>query len=351
MKTIRLIITVAAIALASAAFLGKPQSDLVTLSGKILNPTSDTLTIFGTRHRFKKDIKINKGGIFSTTFDAKTGLYLLRHRDQMGGFLVSTYLKNGYDLKITLDAKDPHQTIAFSGIGSEASNFLAKAELLQNKYLGDYQEFGIEGVERPLFEKKLDTLTHEFLTLLSSTKNLDTAFIALQKKEIADVKRYALEEYDEVQFRDDLSGKPSPTFTNYQNYKGGTTSLEDFKGRYVYIDIWATWCGPCITEIPDLKAIEKAYHDKNIAFVSISIDDEEGFDRWKKMVEQKELTGTQLFADKDWRSPFVKAYRISGIPHFILIDSEGKVVSANAPRPSETEKLKTLFQEQKIETK
>ena len=351
MKTIRLIITIAAITLASAAFLIKSQSDVVILSGKILNPTSDTLTIFGVKHRFKKAIKINKDGTFSTAFDVKKGLYFLTIRGKARGFAFRAYLKNGYDLQITLDANDPHQTLAFSGIGSEASNFLAKAELLQNKYLGDYQEFGIEGVERPLFEKKLDTLTHEFLNLLSNTENLDTAFIALQKKEIADVKTYALEEYDEVQFRDDLSDKPSPTFTNYQNYKGGTTSLEDFKGKYVYVDIWATWCGPCITEIPYLKAIEKAYHDKNIAFVSISIDDEEGFDRWKKMVKQKELTGTQLFADKDWRSPFVKAYRISGIPHFILIDPEGKVVSANAPRPSETEKLKTLFQEQKIETK
>ena len=348
MKTIKLIITIAAITLASAAFLIKPQSNVVTLSGKILNPTSDVLIVaplmvknIENKKFNQKRIELDKDGSFSSTFNVIEGYYTLSN-DPSFAKTMRVYLKGSYDLQIIFDAADIEKTVV-SGIGSEASNFLAKAELLQNKYLGDYQEFGIEGVERPLFEKKLDTLTHEFLNLLSSTKNLDTAFIALQKKEIAGVKTYTLEEYDEVQFRDDLSGKPSPTFTNYQNFKGGTTSLKDFKGKYVYVDIWTTWCGPCITEIPYLKAIEKAYHDKNIAFVSISIDYKQDFDKWKKMVEKKELTGTQLFADKDFRSPFIKAYRIADIPHFILIDPEGKVVSANAPRPSKKEELRALL--------
>lgn len=139
-----------------------------------------------------------------------------------------------------------------------------------------------------------------------------------------------------------VKGKPSPTFANYENHKGGTTSLEDLKGKYVYVDVWATWCGPCKAEIPSLKKVEKEYHGKNIAFVSTSIDAIKDHDTWVKMVKDKELGGVQLMADKAWKSQFVLDYGINGIPRFILIDPSGNIVSADAPRPSDP-KLKELF--------
>lgn len=137
-------------------------------------------------------------------------------------------------------------------------------------------------------------------------------------------------------------GKPSPQFIDYKNYKGGTTSLDDLKGKYIYIDIWATWCGPCIAEIPSLKKVEKQFHDNNIEFVSISIDKVSDHEKWKTMIEEKELGGIQLFADNDWKSKFVTDYQIEGIPRFILIDPEGNIVNPNAPRPSNPE-LTKLF--------
>lgn len=137
-------------------------------------------------------------------------------------------------------------------------------------------------------------------------------------------------------------GNPSPKFINYKNYDGSTTSLDDLKGKYVYIDVWATWCGPCVKEIPFLKKVEKEYHDKNIEFVSISVDEENDFDKWKTMVADKALGGLHLFADKSWYSQFVKDYDIQGIPRFILIDPNGNIVDASAPRPSNP-KLKDLL--------
>lgn len=129
-------------------------------------------------------------------------------------------------------------------------------------------------------------------------------------------------------------GNPSPTF-NYENYKGGTTSLADLKGKYTYIDVWATWCGPCLREIPSLQEIEKDYTGKNIQIVSISIDEEKDYDKWREMVEEKSLGGIQLMADNNWSSKFVQDYAILGIPRFILVDPEGNIVSADAPRPSD----------------
>ncbi|MBF8150749.1 TlpA family protein disulfide reductase [Winogradskyella sp. F6397] len=153
------------------------------------------------------------------------------------------------------------------------------------------------------------------------------------------------EKYDTVKKL--AKGQPSPVFTDYVNHAGGTNSLSDFEGKYVYIDVWATWCAPCIKEIPSLKKVEKQYHDKNIEFLSISIDVEKAHDSWRKMVTSKELGGVQLLADEAWKSEFIKNYQISGIPRFILIGPDGNIVDANAPRPSSS-KLISLFNELNI---
>lgn len=138
-------------------------------------------------------------------------------------------------------------------------------------------------------------------------------------------------------------GNPSPAF-NYENYKGGTTSLADLKGKYVYVDVWATWCGPCIREIPALKKIEEEFSRKNVAFVSISIDRKSEYETWKSMIAEKDLGGIQLFADNDWKSQFIVDYGILGIPRFIIIDPQGNIVSADAPRPSDPD-LKKMLEE------
>ena len=136
-------------------------------------------------------------------------------------------------------------------------------------------------------------------------------------------------------------GKTSPTFT-YENHKGGETSLEDLKGKIVYVDVWATWCGPCKREIPFLKQLDKDFHGKDVAFVSISIDEKKDYEAWRTMVTEKELGGYQLMADNDWKSKFVADYGIKGIPRFILIDKEGNIINSDAPRPSSSKIRETL---------
>lgn len=136
-------------------------------------------------------------------------------------------------------------------------------------------------------------------------------------------------------------GNASPKF-DYINQKGGKTPLESLKGKYIYIDIWATWCGPCIKEIPFLQNVEKQYQDKNIEFVSISIDAIKDQEKWSKFVIEKQLGGIQLLADNEWHSQFMKEYTIQGVPSFILIDPSGNIISARAPKPSDPKLIELL---------
>lgn len=174
----------------------------------------------------------------------------------------------------------------------------------------------------------------------SATLYNDLMALSTSEKFKADI----TEKYNKIKSL--AAGTPSPKF-DYENHKGGKTSLESLKGKYVYIDVWATWCGPCRQEIPSLQKVEQQYHGKNIEFVSISIDAKKDHEKWSKMVTEKQLGGTQLFADSDWSSQFIKDYAIDGIPRFILVGPDGKIVNADAPRPSDPQ-LIGLFTNLKI---
>lgn len=150
-----------------------------------------------------------------------------------------------------------------------------------------------------------------------------------------------------IKFKTVVKGQPSPKFKDYENFAGGTTSLDDLKGNYVFLNIWATWSSPNPTEMVFLKELENSYKGKNIKFVSISVDKAKDHDKWKSVVAENKFAGIQLFADKDMESGFVQEYLIKATPRYILIDPSGNIVNANAPRPS-SRRLTRLFSELNI---
>lgn len=122
----------------------------------------------------------------------------------------------------------------------------------------------------------------------------------------------------------------------FPDVKGTDISLSDFRGKVVYIDIWATWCGPCKKEIPHLKKLEEEYKNKQVVFLGVSIDNAKDEEKWKQFLIDNDMKGIQIFAgnkSEDITGP----YRVKGIPRFLLIDRRGKIISDNAPRPSSPE--------------
>ncbi len=140
-------------------------------------------------------------------------------------------------------------------------------------------------------------------------------------------------------------GTPGVEFT-FKDINDKDVSFSDFRGKYVYIDFWATWCSPCKKEIPSLKKLENKFHGKDIVFVSISMDKPKVHGKWKEFVKKEGLTGVQLFATDAFNTQVAKEYKINSIPRFMLFDKEGKVVENNAMRPSNPEiemQLKSLL--------
>ena len=297
----------------------------MSFQAEIFNRNSDSIFIRNRQNgKVLKTIASNKEGIFKDTLSIAEGVYMLYD----GKEYAKIFIKNGFDLKLKIDANKFNESMLFFGKGAVENNYMVQSSLLDAKY--DYTSLlasNEEAFKRLVNDKK----NADFAGL--ENKNLDLNFKTLQKKDIESSILGLTSYYNQVLDNNKLNGSVSPSF-DYDNNKGGKTKLEDFKGKYVYLDIWATWCGPCIAEVPFIKKAEELYHNKNIVFISISIDKLKDLDKWKTMVNKKELGGVQLFADNDWNSDFIKAYGITSIPRFILIDPNGKVVKADAVRPS-----------------
>ncbi|MEG0517729.1 MAG: TlpA disulfide reductase family protein [Bacteroidales bacterium] len=125
------------------------------------------------------------------------------------------------------------------------------------------------------------------------------------------------------------AGEACPDFT-YQDVNGKSYSLADFAGKYIYLDMWATWCGPCKKEIPFIKTLEEKMHGKNIVFVSLSVDKEK--EKWVEFLKNNKMTGIQLHNGGD--RGLSDAFDVRFIPRFILIGPDGKVVNPAADKPS-----------------
>jgi thiol-disulfide isomerase/thioredoxin len=133
---------------------------------------------------------------------------------------------------------------------------------------------------------------------------------------------------------------PAHMFT-LKNSMGQKVSLSDFKGKVVYIDVWATWCRTCLGEIPANKKLMEQYEkNDSIVFINISIDQDK-LD-WEKYIKAKAVKGVNLYSEGGADESIVERYGIQFIPHYIMIDKEGRIFKNGATHPTDSTTKKQL---------
>jgi thiol-disulfide isomerase/thioredoxin len=189
-------------------------------------------------------------------------------------------------------------------------------------YSGKVRDFYLHrsvnsGIGRAASIEQLNTAKKDLQPLLAAMKNpglkLDLANNFVEK---------------EKQLMQIQIGKPAPAFT-LPSDEGKLYRLEDFKGKVIYMDLWASWCGPCRAEIPNFKKLYTRYKDnRQVAFMGIAVFD--GERDWRKALGVEQPDWLQLY-DKD--GIVARSYVANAIPKYILIGKDGKVINFNAPGP------------------
>lgn len=135
---------------------------------------------------------------------------------------------------------------------------------------------------------------------------------------------------------------------NYENINTLKEAVQSFKGKKVYIDVWATWCGPCKDQFKYVDRLEEFLRSKNIEILYISIDDTQRDKQWKEMIKFYNLEGKHIRTNKSLDTDLRRIFNqntIITIPWYILIDENGNIIKEHASRPSEIDELKKELNE------
>lgn len=266
-------------------------------------------------------------------------------------------LKPSSTLQVKVEKKKGDTEVTFSGKDAEASNFMKHYGKLY-----DYQVFfPYEGEKRVLAEQdSIKVLEDGYQTLAKEVKKVTdpTVLHALLDdcgeytltygKDIADIDRFwksycemaggdstLIKKYQDkvVAIKAIKKGKEAPDFT-FSDRDGKSYHLKDFRGKVLYIDCWATWCGPCCKEIPFLEKRVEEYKDNDkVRFISISMDSNK--QAWMNKLDKDKPQWEQFIVSKEEHKALSKAYGISGIPRFLVINANGTIANGDAFRPSD----------------
>jgi len=316
------------------------EKDFVKLQDSIYNVYDELLKDFENKSKNpEKDEFVRLERFRNKTYRAA---YLSRYP------VVIRYFTHNADYHVSKDYPKP-----FEGIDVNDERFLQipNGQQIIMELLGDKVSAQNNGKKTDPYERLLmidkeinnpslkENLAYKEANFNISYTKKPEAYYQLFDKLVKNdsLKQIVKEKYDRVVVM--VPGTPSPDFTAY-DINGKEYHLKDFAGKALYIDLWATWCAPCLEEVPHLEKLKQQYKGKDITFLSLDVYDRK--EKWEQMIKEKKMGGWQLI-NTDRKMPFLKKYVVDGIPRFILLDKEGKVVDANAPRPSSGKELTDLI--------
>ncbi len=169
---------------------------------------------------------------------------------------------------------------------------------------------------------------------------LSAVLAELAKSTNAEIAAMAKERIESGKAIAELMSKPLEL--KFKSVDGSDVDVEKLRGKVVLIDFWATWCGPCMKELPDVITTYEKLHGKGLEIIGISLDEEE--DALKKVIKDKKIPWPQYFDGKGWENPYVKKYGIDSIPTMWLINKKGMVVDTE-PDDELEKKIEKLLAE------
>lgn len=252
--------------------------------------------------------------------------YMGRRTDRIIPFPTSEFLPPAWDVL------DTPQAVCFPTVSGIVASSLPSGEI-EDRIASLHEHYKDPHIRA----KTLDLLLDDFLRGHDYQNKFDEG----ESRLVAITDRYNLSPSWLRRYRAkraSVAGVPFPEGVILKDREGNEVDFGTFAGKYVYVDLWASWCGPCIKEIPHLQALEKELEGGNVVFVSISTDSSP--EPWLKKAAALDVHGNQLW---DSTNSLASKLNVRGIPHFLIYGPDGTLYRYNAPRPSNPE-TKALLQ-------
>lgn len=207
-----------------------------------------------------------------------------------------------------------NDTAYVNSLKIERDLHFAKKSALQDSYIKSNPDSYFSALalrDFTLFTFEVDKVEPLFMNLSDQVRQSDVGQVIAQR--IQETKQVSV-------------GQQAPDFEQ-KDPNGKVIKLSDFKGKYVLLDFWASWCLPCRAENPNVKAANEKYYTKNFTVLNVSLDDEK--ELWLKAIEQDGLVWTQVSDLQGWGNRAARRYYITGVPQNFLIDPTGKIIAIN----------------------
>lgn len=336
-----------------------------TVEGKITNPPADSIYLQLLPYTegmpsTLDSVKIDEDGSYKLNAKAsEEGLYILSFQNEPALIVVN----DAKNITANFNAKD-YRNPMFEGSDATTKLYGFIHDYWQQDSLLSVIKFRLDTISAGnLKDSLIDTLQKQAGYQLSSLGNIIRNFIQ-QSKSPASI-CFALDKTREILPADDVTklvtdaSQRFPTHSGLTLFKNMVTkttdapnltmeapdgkkiSISDFKGKYLLVDFWASWCGPCRQENPNVVNAYEQYKGKNFEILGVSLDKDK--DAWQLAIATDKLSWPQMSDLKYWESDAVSAYQIEGIPFNVLLDPKGKVIATNLRGPLLQAKLKEVL--------
>jgi peroxiredoxin len=367
----------ALVALSASAFAQQP----FTIKGKIGQLDAGKITLrYSIDGKAVTDTALLSGGNFTLKGDVPHALKatLILRREEKPNALqplrpesIALYLEKG---TISLVSADSLQKAVVSGTPLNKDNadlnvalksvnareqvlighyYALTPEDRKNKEITDNLEKSLDDIndERKVILKKYIQQHPATLVSFDALRSFAGSFpefgevdplfnqLSAQVKQHPDAKKFR-ERLDKLKL---LSvGALAPDFTQ-NDPDGKPVSLASFRGKYVLLDFWASWCGPCRAENPTVVKVYNAYKEKNFTVLGVSLDQADGREKWLKAISDDQLAWTQVSDLAFWKNAVAQQYAVNAIPQNYLLDPQGKIIAKNLRGEALEAKLKELL--------
>lgn len=340
------------------------------IEGKITNPD-------GVKKAFLLRADTNQVSIIDSV-ELKDGKFEFKNQSatsnlfklRIGQSLFDLIAKNGDDIKFETDLKNDSHEYTISG--SQESDKIKEFNTFSNVYSGKnaqlVNEFQTKAngknqdsllkIYQPVFEKNMGEYSKEVLKFIDANKKSLAAFYAAMSLDPNKYEQQLVAYADGLkdEFKDHASvqqfirqmeavkplsvGHKAPEFS-IKDANGKEVKLSDYKGKYVMLDFWASWCGPCRQENPNVVRLYNTYKGKGFNILGISLD--ESKESWQRAIADDKLTWQHVSDLQKWDGPVEQTYRIQAIPSNFIIDPQGNIIAKNITGKNLEDFLNTTF--------